>query len=97
MLSKEKITLMDTKKYIEYIKKLPCSICGSAEVDAHHMDFIGMGGNRKKPSIKDYSCVSLCRLHHTEYHAMGHKCFTDKYKIDLWRDVYYNLKGFYCG
>jgi len=60
------------------------------------MDFIGMGGNRKKPTLKDFSCVSLCRIHHTEYHSMGHKCFTDKYGIDLWKDVYYNLRGFYC-
>ena len=84
------------KEYIKYIKSKPCSICGSLESDAHHMDFIGMGGNRKKPTLKDFSCVSLCRIHHTEYHSMGHRCFTDKYGIDLWKDVYYNLRGFYC-
>ena len=84
------------KEYIKYIKSQPCSVCGSLEVDAHHMDFIGMGGNRKKPSLKDFSCVSLCRIHHTEYHSLGHKQFTDKYGIDLWKEVYYNLRGFYC-
>jgi hypothetical protein len=84
------------KEYIKYIKSKPCSVCGSLEVDAHHMDFIGMGGNRKKPSLKDFSCVSLCRIHHTEYHSLGHKKFTDKYNRDLWKEVYYNLRGFYC-
>ena len=65
-------------------------------VDAHHMDFIGMGGNRKNATLKDFSCVSLCRIHHTEYHSLGHKQFTDKYNRDLWKEVYYNLRGFYC-
>ena len=63
------------KEYIKYIKSQACSVCGALEVDAHHMDFIGMGGNRKKPSLKDFSCVSLCRMHHTEYHSYNLRGF----------------------
>ena len=77
------------KEFIKYIKKMPCLVCGRGEVDAHHLDAIGMGNNRKKKTEKDFSCVPLCKTHHGEYHNMGLVAMQDKYKgnrLNFWKD-----------
>ena len=77
------------KKFIKYIKEMPCSVCGNGDVDAHHLEAIGMGNNRKKKNDKDFSCVPLCRIHHSEYHNMGLVAMQDKYRgnrLNLWKD-----------
>ena len=35
------------KDYIEFVKRFGCSVCGVSPVDAHHLDTIGMGGNKR--------------------------------------------------
>lgn len=74
--------------FIKFVKTFSCAVCGSYEVDAHHLDTIGMGGNRKGDNIEDFSCVPLCRVHHSEWHQTGDYKFTDKYHINLWRINY---------
>ena len=70
-------------------------VCFASSPDPDHLEAIGMGGNRKKPSQKHYSAVPLCRLHHTERHALGIPRFEDKYKINLWKEAFNLLRGYY--
>ena len=81
-------------EYIKYIKEQNCLICFKSYVDPDHLEAIGMGGNRKKPSEKHYSCVPLCRLHHRERHDLGTIRFEEKYKINLWKEAFRFLRKF---
>ena len=86
--------MKEGSSYIDYIKAKPCLVCGSMEVDAHHLEAVGMGNNRKKTSKRDYSCVPLCRLHHQEYHSIGINKFQEKYGFNIWRDAFNLLRGY---
>ena len=73
-------------EYIEYIKEQRCLVCFRDLVDADHLKAIGMGGNRKKPNYKHYTCVPLCRTHHRERHDLGIQSFEKKHNINLWKE-----------
>ena len=88
--------MIDTKDYIKYIKSQFCGVCGTSPVDPDHLETIGMGNSRKKPSLKDLSCVPLCRVHHTERHQLGIKRFNELYRIDLWKDAFVLLRRYFC-
>ena len=85
---------LPSKKYIEYIKGHLCAVCAQTPVDAHHMEAVGMGG-ANKDGHKDYSCVPLCRYHHTEYHNAGIKYFRSHYNVDLWQDAFNLLRRYF--
>ena len=69
-------------------------VCGKSPVDADHLEAIGMGGDRKKPTLKDFSCIPLCRIHHRERHDMGNIRFEKKHNLNLWKEVFYLLRGY---
>ena len=84
-------------KYLDYVRGLYCLVCFTSSPDPDHLEAIGMGGNRKKPTLKHYSAIPLCRLHHTERHALPLKEFEDKYKINLWKEAFKKLREYYEG
>lgn len=54
-----------SKRYLTWIRTLPCACCGATPSDAHHI--IGYGGTMGgKPS--DLFCMPLCRIHHQMVH-----------------------------
>jgi hypothetical protein len=63
-------------KYRNYIRSLNCLVdkC-TLESDPHHVRSRGAGGHDKS------NLVPLCRIHHTELHAIGRLTFEDKYKL----------------
>tara|TARA_R100000008_G_scaffold72396_1_gene50577 strand:+ start:109 stop:375 length:267 start_codon:yes stop_codon:yes gene_type:complete len=73
--------------YRKFVKEFGCCVCGKKQVDAHHLDSVGMG-NKRKSMIEDYSCVPLCRQHHQEWHQIGDLSFSGKYSINLWKICY---------
>ena len=77
-----------SKEYIKYIKTLNCLACGSFPVDADHLKAIGMGGNRKRSNVRDFTCIPLCRSCHTERHQLGNYQFEHKHSVNLWRDAF---------
>ena len=85
---------LQSKKYEKYIKEKPCTVCGQTPVDAHHMEAVGMGG-ANRDGYKDYSCVPLCRYHHSEYHSTGINYFESRYKVNLWKDVFNLLRRYF--
>ena len=84
----------DSLEYVGWIKGKECLICFAPNPDPDHLEAIGMGGNRKKPTLKHYTCIPLCRLHHTERHAMGNTEFQAKYKINLWKEAFKLLRNY---
>ena len=82
------------KEFIKLVKTFGCSVCGASPVDAHHMDTIGMGGNRKNDCEEDFSCVPLCREHHQQWHQLGDIDFSRLNHVNLWRISYQMNKCF---
>ena len=83
-----------SKNYLEYIKKMPCLVCGKMPAEPHHMEAVGMGG-ANKDGFKDYSCVPLCRYHHGEYHSGGIHYFESKYQVNLWKDAFNLIRRYF--
>ena len=85
---------LSSKKYLDYIRNKPCSICGLMPCDPDHLEARGMGGANRS-GYKDYSCVPLCRKHHTERHQAGNEKFEGKYNINLWKDAFNLIRRYF--
>lgn len=57
-----------------------CCVCGQ-HCDLHHVDRVGMGGNRVTMIHEGMEVLPLCRGHHTECHDIGQKEFEEAYHI----------------
>ena len=60
-----------------------CAICGK-KAELHHMDgsTVGMGNDRTQISHIGREVMSLCNIHHQEYHNIGGKDFLQKYHLN---------------
>ena len=65
--------------YTCLIKK-KCAVCGKP-ADLHHVDRVGMGGDRKHMNHIGMQCLPLCRVHHQEAHQHGDETLLDKYHL----------------
>lgn len=86
---------LSSKKYLDYIRKQPCIVCGLQPCDPDHLEARGMG-NANSSGYKDYSCVPLCRIHHSERHQTGSKKFENKYNINLWKDAFNLIRRYFA-
>ena len=68
-------------------------VCGLQPCDPDHLEARGMGGATTK--MKDYSCIPLCRIHHSERHQLGNKKFEDKYSVNLWKDAFNLIRRYF--
>jgi hypothetical protein len=70
-------------KYKAWIRSLPCAVCGSTPSEAAHTG--SDGGTSLKAS--DYSCIPLCRDHHTQsadsYHRLGRDEFERRHDVNV--------------
>lgn len=57
-----------------------CIVCGR-KAELHHVDQVGMGGDRTAVDHIGRRCLPLCRDHHDEYHRIGATAFADKYHV----------------
>lgn len=57
-----------------------CIVCGR-KAELHHVDQVGMGGDRTAVEHIGRRCLPLCRDHHDEYHRIGATAFADKYHV----------------
>lgn len=57
-----------------------CAVCGRP-ADLHHVDRIGMGGNRRATGHLGRRALPLCRKHHTVLHMVPEQDFLDKYHL----------------
>lgn len=58
-----------------------CIICGQ-RCDLHHVDRVGMGGDRRSMDHLGLRCLPLCREHHKEAHDHGDAALMDKYHLE---------------
>ena len=78
--------------YRNYIKSLSCLVSNSKccmGCDPHHVRSKGAGGLDKS------NLVPLCRIHHTELHAIGRMTFEDKYALGNLRTRAEQIQGDY--
>jgi hypothetical protein len=74
------------EKHLDYIRTLPCCICGAINTEAAHIRTASLEngklstGMQEKPS--DKWTVPLCNAHHREQHTMHELKFWAKYRID---------------
>jgi hypothetical protein len=66
-----------------WVRQHRCSIhrCSALPIECAHVRCGTDGGMGLKPS--DCWCISLCKAHHVEQHAMGEPAFEAKYGLDL--------------
>lgn len=57
-----------------------CIVCGR-KAELHHVDQVGMGGDRTEIDHIGRRCLPLCRDHHDEYHRIGATAFADRYHV----------------
>lgn len=57
-----------------------CAVCGR-HAELHHVDRIGMGGNRNEMCHIGMHALPLCRAHHQEAHQHGDQRLLDKYHL----------------
>ena len=80
-----------SRAHMDWVASQPCAVFGRGRtrvalpcygrVEAHHVRTGQSGGMGLKPP--DNCCVSLCAVHHNQYHAIGAKTFEARYSIDL--------------
>jgi len=60
--------------YENWVRTLPCLVCGINPVDCHHVDHARRNA---------YMSVPLCRVCHSEYHQHERAAFEKNHKINL--------------
>lgn len=66
---------MKSKENIEFIRQLPCQVCGkNPPSDPHHYRTRGAGGGDELTNL-----MALCHPHHVEIHTIGRRTFWGKY------------------
>jgi hypothetical protein len=58
-----------------------CIVCGK-RADLHHVDRVGMGGDRHDMCHIGMRALPLCREHHNEAHQHGDTALMDKYHLE---------------
>lgn len=72
----------DVDRYLySCIKFRRCAITGQANADIHHIDAVGMGGNRNQVDHSQLRLIALSRKWHNRVHEQGGQEIFDKYKI----------------
>ena len=77
----------DIRRYvITCLMNKTCAICGATteqrEIDLHHWDSVNSIGGYEHDDGLQTRFISLCREHHTEFHNIEAKAFSEKYHIE---------------
>lgn len=74
-----------SERYLAFIRRHPCVICGNPETVPHH---VSLGQNMQGGKPPDSHCVPLCISHHDEHGPGGtNDRFWDRYNIDPAREI----------
>nr|DAU42943.1 MAG TPA: Putative HNHc nuclease [Caudoviricetes sp.] len=89
-----------TERYvIACLRAKTCAICGRKGADLHHWKTIASAaGTYENDDGLKTPFMSLCRIHHNEFHEKGQKEFEEKYHIGgVWLNpqLVYELLGVY--
>lgn len=91
-----KVLMYLTHEYLQYLREQQnCSLCyKKRDIEPHHVKYIGMGRDRKKPLAEHYSAIPVCRDCHTEYHNLGEKMYSIKHQVNPYEIAWYWLSKF---
>jgi Putative HNHc nuclease len=73
-------------KHLDFIRSLPCCICGGIDTEAAHIRTASLEhgkshtGMQERPS--DIWSLPLCNRHHREQHGMNEMSFWAQYQIN---------------
>ena len=84
------------KRYLAYVRRSGCLVCGKKEVDAHHLRHSQPRGWGLKSG--DQWAVPLCREHHMDCHRTGKEArWWAMHGIDAiaWAEMNYMVYGEY--
>lgn len=65
---------IQNKELLESYRNRPCVACNRRGAEAHHVTTRGAGGDDVPENL-----IALCRIHHTEIHAIGPSRMAQKY------------------
>lgn len=65
----------------EYVRTLPCAVCGRSPVDPAHVRCRRVYGAWLENG--DGNLIPLCRTHHNEQHSRGIVTFQEAHNIDM--------------
>ncbi|MDG2639217.1 DUF968 domain-containing protein [Vibrio parahaemolyticus] len=65
-LRKPKPIRWESEKYLSFVRKLPCRVCGKTAGIAHHL--IGHGEGKMGSKSSDMFTIPLCHVHHQNLH-----------------------------
>ena len=72
----------DIRRYVyACLMHRKCAVCGQP-CDLHHVDRVGMGGDRREMEHIGMDCLPLCRAHHQEAHDHGDQALLEKYHLE---------------
>lgn len=69
-----------SKERVEFVKSLPCLVCGCSPSENAHVGKEGAGAGRKANADQ---IAALCSRCHAELHRMGAESFERQYKTHL--------------
>lgn len=84
-----------SKPYLAHVRQFPCCVCGYPDTEAHHIRFSHTAGTGHKPG--DVWAIPLCPKHHREWHQNGQKSFLNKYRIDIYEQLFQIAKSWIEG
>lgn len=64
----QKVKAFRSKKYLAWVKTLPCVDCGAPADDPHHAIGIGLGVSGMGMTAPDSLAMPMCRGCHTRMH-----------------------------
>ncbi|MEF1310684.1 DUF968 domain-containing protein [Vibrio mytili] len=80
-LRKPKPIRWESEKYLSFVRKLPCRVCGKTAGVAHHL--IGHGEGKVGSKASDIFTIPLCHDHHQELHR-DVNCWERHHGDQLW-------------
>ena len=86
MTLRQKEPRIRDEKHLNYVRSLPCCICGRNDVDAAHIRTASLEHGKRglglQEKASDCWTVPLCRFHHAEQHSMNEMGFWKRYGKD---------------
>lgn len=70
----QKTERIENRELLNTFHKMRCLVCSRYGCDPCHIKSKGSGGDDTHDNL-----LNLCRIHHSEQHAKGHKYMSEKY------------------
>lgn len=82
---------IECPEYLDFIRSKSCLVCMTPPPsDPDHLKARGLGSGKRN----DFTCIPLCRQHHSERGQIGDEKFEHKHVINLWHEAVMYLTEF---